>query len=112
MRQYGSFGGLERSSLSSTGTCTLLGPEGSAPMPLRVSGSVPRTSAEPVTGMRECRPYVENYTVDASIFDSSRRDRLRVVVLRCDQKMMIRPAFELVGPLVMSGASSLRVSGV
>ena len=54
--------------------CTLLGPEGSTPvggMEVLVAGSVSRTSsALGWSGQRgECRPYVENYTVDASIFD-------------------------------------------
>jgi hypothetical protein len=63
--------GLERSVSASTATCTLLGPEGSAPGLL---GSLPRTSVNPRgVGDRECRPYVENYTVDASIFDSTRQ---------------------------------------
>jgi hypothetical protein len=36
---------------------------------------VPRTSVNRGSGDLECRPYVENYTVDASIFDSTRKCR-------------------------------------
>ena len=68
---------LSTASFGSSGTgllgrpvaCTLLGPEGSALAARR--GLVPRTSVRAAeAGRLECRPYVENYTVDASIFES------------------------------------------
>ena len=59
-------------------TCTLLGPEGSASgmraeaRGLGVEPSDSRSLTGVAGGGGEYRPYVENYTVDASIFDSSR----------------------------------------
>ena len=66
-------GGRKAGGRGSRGACTLLGPEGSD------TGSGPpgsgigfsdscRTSGRHACGSGEYRPYVENYTVDASIF--------------------------------------------
>ena len=63
--------GLERSVSSSTAACTLLGPEGSEPALVAGPPSDFLPSVTVVAGRGECRPYVENYTVDASIFDST-----------------------------------------
>jgi len=62
--------------------CTLLGPEGSTPQGRgRSWKALIAVSAGRFLGLLaldgcgrragECRPYVENYTVDASIFDST-----------------------------------------
>jgi hypothetical protein len=56
--------------------------------------------------MGECRPYVENYTVDASIFDPGRKVRVRNNVLS-----VLSGAGESIGHVPASGAR-LRVSGV
>ena len=67
------FGGWNAGCRGSTGACTLLGPEGSdteAGEPGSGNGfsdSCPSTGAL-LCGWGEYRPYVENYTVDASIF--------------------------------------------
>jgi len=52
--------------------CTLLGPEGSASAERRVPPS--DFGSIDLIDRLEYRPYVENYTVDASIFDSSSSD--------------------------------------
>jgi hypothetical protein len=106
MRQYGSFGGLERGSSSSTGTCTLLGPEGSGrPCDVVVPVSSDFLLNRICSGMGECRPYVENYTVDASIFDSTSQYSCTAGV---DQKQCFDSAPSGVDkPLVMSSASNL-----
>jgi hypothetical protein len=52
-----------------TATCTLLGPEGSASAARRAPPS--DFGSIDLIDRPERRPYVENYTVDASIFDSS-----------------------------------------
>jgi hypothetical protein len=53
-------------------TCTLLGPEGSATAARR--GPPSDFGSIDLIDRPECRPYVENYTVDASIFDSPSSD--------------------------------------
>jgi len=57
-------------SRSESGTCTLLGPEGPDLEP-NGSGDEPSDFWAPAerARSRECRPYVENYTVDASILE-------------------------------------------
>ena len=58
------------------GTCTLLGPEGPDALAFGLAQTKLRTfSCLPVYGMRRgYRPYFENYTVDASIFEMILRD--------------------------------------
>jgi hypothetical protein len=53
-----------------TGSGTLLGPEGSSSSITSVGTLTPRTAAVAVSvePVRELRPLLENYTVDASIF--------------------------------------------
>jgi len=60
--------GRERKLPGAPATCTLLGPEGSAPGDRSFPQDFTATGT-PEAG--EYRPYFENYTVDASIFDPS-----------------------------------------
>ena len=74
--QYASLAKLERMLDSSLVFCTLLGPEGPGRHPRMLTGPLDLV----VTGLRAWhtgyRPYFENYTVDASILDSTRKGRI------------------------------------
>ena len=81
------FGGSGTAAGDMPGTCTLLGPEGPGTANVAGSGAygpklpaggggelVSRTSELSASSQgRECRPYVENYTVDASILETPTR---------------------------------------
>ena len=78
VRLFGDGNGM----LAGCGGCTLLGPEGPAVWLVSLLGSFLRW---PVGWLRgECRPYFENYTVDASILKKANVVDLRIDGGSCD----------------------------